>query len=216
MVLIMAFSPGAIAQKIVFFNSKPVDTLRYTNIKGSAYLYDDWQSADIVFRDGTVYNNILLNYNGYSQEFEATELNTVISLDVSKYDHIIVYTEGVDEGIKELFAKGVHYDLAFSMTNIIYDGDSLKLIRGFQVRIAESTNEIHGDNEVKKKFVQNRYYTILYKSKLQPVRLTKKKLGKILENEALINELVKDNKIDLSREQDLVKLLHMFEARLSQ
>jgi hypothetical protein len=185
------------------------------NIKNSPYLYNEWKLADITTRDSTVYQHVLLNYNGYEQKFEVIEFKKKVTLDDKLYDNIVVYTKNNDTGPKEWFTKGLHFDIALLLANIIYNGEKLKLIRSFYVRLSETSNELYGDSEIHRKFVQNRTYSILYKSKLQPIKLSKSRLGKIFEDKALINSIVINNNIDLSVEKDLITFFTLLDAQLA-
>jgi hypothetical protein len=214
MILVLSCTTKVIAQRMVFFNSKPVDTLRYVDVKGSPYLYQEWKKADITSRNGTFYDHVLLNYNGYTKKFEVSEQGIIVALDETLYDKIIVYLEDTDDGKKEWFLKGVHYDIATFFTNVIFNSEKVKLIRNFDVRLAESSYEVYGDVNIRKKFVQNRYYSILYNSKLHLVRHTKQKLSKIFENKELVYKILQENNLDISVEEDLIEFLAILETHL--
>ena len=216
MLLSLHFANTVSGQAKVFFNSRPIDTLRYAEIKGSPYLYKEWKLADIESRNGKLYEHVLLNYNGYERKFEVAQSGTMRSLDESLYDTIIVYLQNTDSGNKEWFIKGLHYDLALSFANVIYNSEHIKLIRDFRVRISETTNELHGDPSVRKKFVTNEVYSILYNSKLYFVRLSKKSLGNLFENRELVNKIVINNNLNLSAEADLLKFLKILDRQLYQ
>lgn len=216
MLLSLHFANTVSGQAKVFFNSRPIDTLRYAEIKGSPYLYKEWKLADIESRNGKLHEHVLLNYNGYERKFEVAQSGTMRSLDESLYDTIIVYLQNTDSGNKEWFIKGLHYDLALSFANVIYNSEHIKLIRDFRVRISETTNELHGDPSVRKKFVTNEVYSILYNSKLHFVRLSKKNLGALFENRELVNKIVINNNLNLSEEADLLKFLKILDRQLYQ
>jgi hypothetical protein len=216
MMLSLHFANNVNGQAKVFFNSRPIDTLRYAEIKGSPYLYEEWKLADIESRNGKLYEHVLLNYNGYERKFEVAQVNTRITLDESLYDTIIIYLQNTATDNKEWFIKGLHYVLAPSFANVIYSSDSIKLIRDFRVRISDTTNELHGDPSIRKKFIANKVYLILYKSKLQFVRLSKKSLGRLFENKDLVNEIVLNNNLNLSEETDLLKFLKILDRQLYQ
>ena len=215
-ILSLHFANNVSGQEKVFFNSRPIDTLRYADIKGSPYLYEEWKLADIESRNGKLYKQVLLNYNGYEQKFEVDQAGTRITLDESLYDTIIVYLQDTVSGNKEWFIKGLHYDLALSFANVIYSSEQIKLIRDFRVRVSETTNELHGDPSVRKKFVANEVYSILYNSKLHFVRLSKKSLGRIFDNKELVKEIVINNNLNLSEEADLLEFLKILDRQLYQ
>ena len=213
--LSLHFANNVNGQAIVFFNSQPIDTLRYLAIKGSPYLYKEWKLADIQSRDGRVYKQVLLNYNGYEGKFEVAQPSNRITLDESLYDQIIVSIDSTS-GNKEWFIKGLHYEIALTFGNVIYNSERIKLIRDFYVRISETSNELHGDPTIHKKFVATEAYSILYKSKLQFVRQTRKSLGKVFENKDLVNEIVLNNNLNLSKEVDLIKFMTLLDNQLHQ
>lgn len=214
--LSLHFANNANGQATVFFNSKPIDTLRYLDIKGSPYLYKDWKLADIQSRDGRSYKRVLLNYNGYERKFEVAQPSNWITLDESLYDKIIVSIDSTESGIEEWFIKGLHYEIALTFANVIYNSERIKLIRDFYVRISETSNELHGDPTIHKKFVATEAYSILYKSKLQFIRQSKKSLGKVFENKDLVNEIVLNNNLNLSKEVDLIKFMMLLDNQLQQ
>ncbi len=198
--------PGIKAQ--AFFNSVPVDTLRYRNIKGTPYMYPTWQTARIVGRDSTVYANVLLNYNAYNRSFDVKLAHRIVTLDNSLYDLITIYEDGAE---KEWFIKGVHYDIANQLANVIYNGDKIKLIRSYNVKLAEIIDDLPGETLVRKKFYPVVSYFILYKSKLRQIRLTKGRLAKVLEDKELVNKLAAQHHLEVGKETDAIALLRYFE-----
>lgn len=74
--------------------------IKELNYSGSPYLNDDYQTGNISFSDGNKYNNILLRYNIYYDQFEfnkgdknyALETNPDIYL-ITLGDRIFVYRE---------------------------------------------------------------------------------------------------------------------------
>ena len=204
------------AQYKVFFNSVPIDPERYQEVSGSPYLYQKWKLATLITRDSTIYDNVLLNFNGYEQKIEVKQSSKVISLDDDLYDLITVSLPEVNKNQQEWFIRGVHFDIAMQLTNVIYNSQEIKLIRSFQVRISESSNEIYGDASVRKKFVTNDYYSILYKSKLQAIRASNRSIGKVFESKELVSSLVNENNLNLSVEADLIRLMSLIEAQILQ
>ena len=193
----------------VFFNSVPVDTLRYYGIAGSPYMYDNWQMARIVCRDSSVYDSVLLNFNGYEQTFEVKQPRQTVTLDDKLYDLITVYNDYGEA--KEWFIRGVHYEIATKLANVIYNGKKVKLIRQYTVKLAEVTDEVPGQTLVKRSFYPVTSYFINYQSKLRQIRLSKFRLGRVLEDKEMVDNLARQYNLDLTEEADVVQLLKHFE-----
>jgi hypothetical protein len=210
---LLPFNSNIFAQQLPLFNSTPIDTLRYQQIEGTPYLYQDWKLATIIGRDSTINRNVRLNYNGYAKKFEVRQPRGIVTLDENLYEKISVVIDPIDSTRQEWFIRGLHYEIALELTNVLYDSE-IKLIREFSVRVAENSYEIPALTITEYKFVPSKQYYILYKSKLQPIKLTKKSIGKVLGDKVLVTTLVNENKLDLTSKDDLITLLSMFEAKL--
>lgn len=207
LVFSLLFNFSSAAQPFTFLNSSLVDTSRYLDIKRSPYLYDQWQSAEISNRSGLKIENVQLNFNGYEQKFEVTQQGKQITIDDNLYDQIVVNVDGVTE----LFLRGIHYELATELANVIYNGEEVKLIRIFTVRLDETIQDSPGESLVTSRFAESRTYTILYNSKLSNVRLTTRRIGKVLKNKELIKQIVTREKLDVGTESGARRLLSFFE-----
>lgn len=208
---IVSYQAG-FSQQLFYFNSVKIDSLRYQEVEGTPFLYDSWRLAKLTNRDGTVYN-VRLNFNGYEQKFEVDHSSYTATLNEDQFEKIEVLIEKGDS-TQEWFIRGVHFEIALKLSNVIYRSDKILLIREFKVRLAEFTNEIYGDPEVHKKFVPARYYAILYKSKLYQITLNKKRLGKVFNDRELIDATIKQHKLKLSNEDDLIKLMALLNDHL--
>jgi hypothetical protein len=74
--------------------------IKKLNFSGSPYLNDEYQTGNISFSDGNKYNNILLRYNIYSDQFEFTRENKDYALErnpdfylITLGDRVFVYRE---------------------------------------------------------------------------------------------------------------------------
>lgn len=211
--IILASTSTSPAQYLLT-HSKPIDPYRYFNIMGSPYLYAHWKYADIIDRDSTIYKHILINYNGYEHSFEAIITNDTVTIDYDLVNEIKVYAiDTTTHNNNEEFIRGVHFDIATQLSNVIYNGANIKLIRNCEVRLVEITDETPGTTLVRNRFARTNYYFILYKSKLYPTRLTAYKLGKILDDKTFVKQTAKEAGLNLTHEQDVIKLLAIFDNK---
>jgi hypothetical protein len=58
-------------EKIIWENVKPIEANRYGKVKGSPFLFETFIEAKILTNNNLLINNISLNFNGYTHQFEA-------------------------------------------------------------------------------------------------------------------------------------------------
>ena len=61
-----------------------IDDKRYENFKGSPYMFDDFLNAKIFDNQGEQFENIQLNFNGFTQNFERKFEGELYLLNTSK------------------------------------------------------------------------------------------------------------------------------------
>jgi hypothetical protein len=198
---------NTIAQPYTFYNSSPIDSSRYDDIKRNPFLYDTWAKAKITNRAGLAYENVLINFNGYEQTFEVYQNNKQLTIDDNLYDEFTVNVNGIDEW----FIRGVHYDLATELANIIYRGPNITLIRFFSVRLDETIKDSPGESLVTRRFADSRTYAILFSDKLTPTRLTANNIGKAVGAKEQIKNIIQKENINVRTEKGAIKLLTLFE-----
>ena len=191
-----------------------VDPARYDKIKGSPYLYNVWHRAQIISANGTIYNEQAINYNGLTQQLELKENGKTTPLPRNSFIKVLVEVGG--DSITEVFLRRIHPDFGDKLVCIAYDGDRIKLIKIFTVRLEESGAQTPIYPTEFEKFVNQTEYYLMIDGNLSSITLKKKKVVKVLGHSADIEQFTKKNNLNLKKEGELIQLLKYYETNLIQ
>ncbi len=194
----------------VLKSNRPVDPARYDEIKGSPYLYKDWQKAEIVGSDGTILHDVYVNFNGLTRQLEMKKDGTVSEINVTSYLKVIVET---DNG-QQTFFRGIHPQFGAELICLPYDGQQIKLIKEFTVRKQDTEIQSPMNPTVYEKFIPSSEYYLMVNGQLSPVKIKKKKIIEVLGYKSEIERYLKQAGMSLNNEQNLVKLLSFVETDL--
>lgn len=161
---------GVLAQlDVIFKNAKPIDKNRYSGIKGSSMMFEDWTKARLYDVKGLNYNDVLINYNGESNFLEAKKNDTeYIDVDIKEIPRAV---------IQDVAATGIK-DLAFLDSLVLINGPNLKskstfhillhkdedkmLLLEFHAAINSVTDQLPGETVVRETF-NKKYKMVLMK-----------------------------------------------------
>jgi hypothetical protein len=211
---LMLVSATAIAQSQIkmFTNAQTIDPKRYEGIKGDPMFFKDWQSGTIIDNKDSVYTDIMLNYNGYEEEFEVLQNNkSYIALDSKYYAQIIIDSEEGLDG-KLIFEKSPASKFSGKFLQLLHKGKNISLYKYFEVRKGEVTVQDVGQTRVFENFQQLPSYYILKDGKLSLVRMKKKVLLAELGPKKALESHMKENKLNLNKDIDIQKLMQFYES----
>lgn len=187
-----------------------VDHSDYDNIKGSPYLFEEWYEAKVIGMDGQYTEYLKMNFNGLTHQLELLEDNKTKVLVENSYLKAII-----NDGTNEFtFMAGIHPELGRNKICILYDGNEIKLIKDFTVRIEESVMQTPGAPTVFEKFSSTVTHYLMKRGNLIRVKLRKKSILGALADNPSIDQYAKKEKIDFGSESDLRKLLEYYESTL--
>lgn len=201
-------------------NGVPVRSTPYSNIDGSPYLFEEWSKADISFKNGDVKEKISLKMNLYDNEIEViTDAGNRIYLDKkyvssfkinrpeanidrSKGDLQVLTFKNGFSGI-----KGIDEN---AFVNVLAEGDSYTLIRKYKTGLVEPPNNSYSPT-AGKMFVAEQ--GIFIKNSKGEISSSKAKTNSIIKSlddsdKALGKNIAKEEKLDLSREDHLVRFFN--------
>jgi hypothetical protein len=155
--------------EVIFKNAKPIDKNRYTGIKGSSMMFENWTKAKLYDVKGLNYNDVLINYNGESNFLEAKKNDSeYIDVNVKEIPRAV---------IQDVAATGIK-DLAFLDSLVLINGPNLKskstfhillhndedkmLLLEFHAAINSVTDQLPGETVVRKTF-NKKYKLVLLK-----------------------------------------------------
>jgi len=210
LILVMVFHGSSQNENLTLFNSQEIDENRYNEIKGSPYFFDEWKMGDIIGDNGQTVEDVLLNYNGYTEHFEVRTKGKYIQLDERLYQKISIST---DEATV-VFQKSAHPDFPNKFVQVVHDGERVKLLKHFTVVLAESSVFNAGGRVDFKRFKPDRKYFVMTDGSPQPVSMRKKKIIELLGHEKEIERFAKTERIKIDTEEGLSTLLAFYEAEL--
>jgi len=189
-----------------------IDHSMYSKIQGSPYFYEVWQKAKIIDPKGDTYNEIALNYNGFTKQLELKKDEIIKPLADGTF--LKVFVQG--EYSNESFLKYIHPAFGNSIVCVSYDGKHIKLIKKFEVNLQESGTHMPGYPSGFNKFVRRLEYYLMANDNVYPISLRKKKVIKVLGHDSEIEQYLKDQNFTLKTEDELIQLLKYYEANLFQ
>lgn len=205
--------------KVIFTNSQDVDRDRYDEIKGTPYLFEHYVLATIVSSNIDVYENILVNYNGYTKGFEAYEDNKFIELDARWYlrveidpqqNPVLVEIFGED---KLIFQRGIHPKFENIFVQVLYAGLRTTFFKVFEADLTKQKIEIPGQTLNVERFVEDIGYYLVDEGGLEPVTLRKKSLLKAMGKgkAKTLENFAEENEIDFASEREVIKFIDYYD-----
>ena len=195
--------------ELIFTNAQSIDPDRYKDIKGSPYLFKDWQMGFIIDDKEKSIKVAQLNYNGYSRFFEVKEGDKFIELDSKAYQRVEVDAEEGEDNI--VFQRGIHPFFKGKFVMVLYANENLSLIKESYMGLYENTIQDVGKTREIKRFTPINNHFVLRGDQLEKIKIKKKEILKILNNEKNVEKILKEYKIKLNNEKDLVKLLKLLD-----
>lgn len=203
--------------QIIFENAKAIDQERYGDIRGNPYYFEDWVLGEFITNRGERITDILLNYNGYSRQFEAKKGNQYVILDEDTALRIQIAQADNSVEIEEemiIFQPGLFPKRPELFCRVWYTGVQLQLIEEFNISLSTKTVQNVGKTEKFKQFMPRRNYYLKHNGKISLLKLNKKGFYKLLGQKTALESFMKAHDIDLKSPPDLVKVLQYYESEL--
>ena len=201
-----------------FSNAREFDKNRYKDIKGSPYYFKDWVKATVHGADHSVYEDILINYNGYTESFEATNGEKWIEMNINWYRRIEVKKEGNEKSFEDLetdevvFQRIIYPNFPDKFAVVFYEGENVQFIEEWRIAKAVNKTETPGKTEVFERFNVKRNHYLFKDGDMALVKLKPKKLFQSLGKPKQLEAFAKKEKLKLSNSNDLAKLLNHYES----
>lgn len=199
-------------------NGVPARLSGYDGVEGSPYLFDEWGKAEVGTTNAGLKENVSYKFNIHDNELEViNEAGNPIFLDKDFIEYAILERPGsllalgVPAGMlpKLLFKKGfemVRGIEANDLVNVLADGKNYTLIRKFYSDLVTPPKNSYAPSQGKMFVFEESFYLI---DKNEKVTSVKSRINSILgglseSDQELAKKIIKDNKLDLGREDHLV------------
>ena len=200
-------------------NNNPIEENRYKDIKRTPYLLNQFTYGILLGIDGNFIDSVLLNYNGYSKEFEYRRADgKIITLDSRYYFRITLFSNDFNEYILQkfdsdtiTFVRGLNISDARKFYIQIHRSENILVFKEFLVTLGVNEIQNVGNTISFKYFAPKSYYYLIKEG--QPIRfLLKKKSILNAMDDKKISSFVKNEKLKLSSEQDLKRVLDEYDS----
>lgn len=188
-------------------HSKPVEVDRYEDAKGSPFLFSDYILGEITDLEGKTYE-AMLNYNGYTGQFEVKRGDSFIILEEKYYRQVKFDRNGQEM----IFLRGLDRGKPNTFMQVLYKGKKIKLVNYFSCNLTERKVENVGKTIYFKRFNPISNYYISELGEMTLVKISKGALTKLLGKKTM--NYAKSEDIDIKSEAGLVKLIAYYEENV--
>ncbi len=200
--------------EVLLTNSQTFEIEAYKGIEGTPYFFEKWQYGKVASKDAEEKQEqlYLLNFNGYTKSFEIRKDNRFITLDEKFYDRIIVDTK--EDGVEKtlLFKNNVHPIYKNRFMKVVFEGTDILVLQDFQKRIVEREKKTYDGPITVQKFSDDITYYFIKDKKANAFKLKKKTImGLFKSHNGAMKNYVKDNKLKLNNELELIQIMNHFE-----
>lgn len=217
-VLCFVFSHSVFGQiSNLSLNGAPARLTPYTEVEGSPYLFEDWSTAKIGLTNAGVKENVAFKFNIYDNELEViNEAGNPIYLtkDFIEYVEInrpsILLANSTNQGLLPtlIFKKGFDFVKGIGpkdLVNVLAEGD-YTLIRRFYSDLVTPPKNSYAPTPGRMFVFEETFFLIDKDENISSIRPKTNAIVKALneKDQDKAKEIIKENRLDLSREDHLV------------
>lgn len=211
-----AFSQNS---KVTIEGGQPIDPKRYADIKDSPYFFKDWVVGTVIASSLEKFEDVWVNYNGHTQDFEVKNGDKFIELDERRHKRVEILLEKNPGKFKDnsvekwIFMSGIHEAFQDKYALLVYTGKSLVFLKDFSTGISEKTFQDVGRTVNVKRFNQKEDLYFLIDGELILFKLKKKTILEVLPEpyKSKAETFVESHKSKLDSEEEVVALLKFLE-----
>ena len=222
LILLLSILSATFTQtELQLVNSKKIDPNRYEGIEDDPYLFKNWLIGNVTTNDGEVIEEVFINYNGYSEEFEIKNGDRFIELENKYYMQIEMSRKKNGEkfpknaGEEIVFQRNLHGKFKEKFVRLMYRGKQVSVIEGYRVTVTEKTFQDVGKTVVKKRFIGTRSYYLLKDGELQSFNMKRSSVIKTFGLKKELDQFMRKQKINLDKDEDIAKVFAYYEELLS-
>ncbi len=195
-------------QNLPDLQGKPLIEKSYSDVSGTAFLFDDWLKGTVEQGNKISYKDVDLKYSLYKDElfFKNPKDGSMLSfvLPVKAFSLAI-------KGKTEIYRNGFPAVDNFntnSFYQVLFDGGIKLLFKSYKTLIEVKP---YNATITEKKFVDNSVYYILKDNVMTKFKPSKKDFLEIFNSKANeIDAFIKKEKIDFKQQQDLTKVFQYY------
>ena len=177
--------------------------IAYENIIGTPYIQKDFVKSSITEKDGSIFENILLKYNGYDDAIEYKHPNGTI-LQLANPENFIEFKIGDDLYIyynnDSKLLKGYY--------QVLEDGKFVLLVKHVVALLDAEAPKAYEDAKPAKFLPKPDSYFVLFgNSEMTEINHKKELLNLMIDQKDKISAFIKKNKLKTKKEDDLKQIV---------
>ncbi|MGD9931285.1 MAG: hypothetical protein AB7U05_14790 [Mangrovibacterium sp.] len=177
----------------------------YDDIKGSPYLHDDFAPSRILSQDSSLYSEVPLRYNIYSDNIEFTNRNGEV-MEILDPDRYQLFMVGEESFMHLSFADGNTIEKGYFQVLVSGPNQLLKRYR-ISYRPAEPAKPFKDPEPPKFVHMQPDLYISVNGQPAEKITNTRKAFDLLQPVKPEIADWVKNEKLNLKKEEDLIQLI---------
>jgi hypothetical protein len=190
---------------------------QYVGVDGSPYLFNEWKNGAILERTGQLSENMMIRYDSYRDEVQFLKdgRTLVVEPAIASGFSFLILNEETKRIENILFRNGFTVDgyTKLNYFRVVYDG-KVKFLKKIKTGYIDETVNNFGTNEQVKKFVTTEEEFLL-KADGSAVKIGKGRkdlLTHFGDSSGQMKTFIKENKLNLKSESDLIRVLEKFES----
>lgn len=190
---------------------------KYTLVKGSPYLFDDYKIGKFWDISGIIYEDYYIKYNLYEDVIEVVEDQKVLALLKAVYPSFEI--EYIDESTKT--RQLLHFENEFIIDGyrkfdyfqVLYSGKT-RLLKRRKVKLIETSEKSYGESTTFSQFVKSEDLILLHDDgrTVKFKRKAKDIISALSNHKIDIKEFIKTKKISLKNDSDIIKVIKYFDS----
>ena len=207
----MVISSSCYAQRndLLLTNSQSIADNPYEGIERSPFYFEHWQKGKIYPKsEEEPIEEVLLNYNGYTKNFEIKKGSRYIVLDEQWYKKV----EITQENYLITFELGILSKYNNRFARALFTGTSFRVVQDFHVSLTTREKQVYGKVNEVQSFNAHRNYYFLKDGKSKPLKLKKKSILSFFPTHKKgLESYAKKHRLQWNKERDLVDLFTYYE-----
>ena len=201
---------SAQAQFMQDINGRVVTEVTYTDVEGSPFLFEDWNTGIVkAVENDKVFDNLKMRYDAYKDEVEYEKDGKMYRLG----PEITAFTLPTGDALYQ-FRRGfpaVGDQTASSFYRVLSDGNT-KVLKRYEMKMRKE--KPYNSATATQRFTLDEQLYVLKNGVMHPVKTNDKKgIMKLVSDEKnLMNYIIKEEQLNFRTEDDIVKLLEEYDA----
>lgn len=195
--------------------NKPIrQTQTYAAITGSPYLIESFEKGQLLDKMGNVYD-AFIKYDTYSDEVEVLNKNVTLIINKSLYSGFILDFIDAKETHQSLKFKK-DFDIPGILKNkfyqVLHEEEKFMLLKSVKTILVKNDDAGYAGQTVPDRFeTKESYYVHIKNGNTKKLELNRKSLNN-LDNEGIIKNYLKTNKLKVNSEANLIELFKNLES----